>query len=223
MPACIWGTTDLFQSLIYIQFFFIYMQFLSICSLTPCPAFIMGSYWYSPSSSGYFCLGRSNCRLNEPEFSFPPQFHRSTSSKPFPIEKPFLHSCICSLFLLPLLLQWVAVTQHIRRQTRLHQWRSWWMDRSLSVGCRLVKSSGEAGVHFLTVGRNTNSCFPAVLPCSAFHTPPFSLTLPHFSFRSHCSPWPRFSSDAAYTGETTLQFILICITYILFLFAFSFL
>lgn len=52
-------------------------------------------------------------------------------------------------------------------------------EQSLSVGRRLLGSLGEADIHFLGVGWDAGTCFPAVSPGSAAtRSLPFLLT-PH--------------------------------------------
>lgn len=88
------------------------------------------------------------------------------------------------------------------------------MSRSFCAGCRLMRSSQEADVHFLTVGWTTHHCFPALFPCSAF------LSTHPLLFQVHRS-WRHFSSCAAYIWENFLWFILISSIYMQFLFFFA--
>lgn len=88
------------------------------------------------------------------------------------------------------------------------------MSRSFCAGCRLMRSSQEADVHFLTVGWTTHRCFPALFPCSAF------LSTHPLLFQVHRS-WRHFSSCAAYIWENFLWFILISSIYMQFMFFFA--
>lgn len=74
------------------------------------------------------------------------------------------------------------------------------MDRSLSVGCRLVKSSREASA-FPDCGPEYKQLFSCCTSMLCLPYTPFLSHPPLTSLQVPLPSWPRFSSDAAYTGE----------------------
>lgn len=145
--------------------FLFHLRCVNVPPVLPCVWLLV-----SEASSAYFCLGRVSSRLDEPEFSFPPQFSQKRQ------QQTMLHweNILSFMHLLPLppgLASPVSgCSPTCQKRDEAPSMEELMNEQKPQCGVQAGEKQWRGQHYFLTVGWDANSCVPAAFPGAALHT-----------------------------------------------------